>query len=182
MKPYAARITQTGVYLCSEQRMDHPFSHISAKGIPGMVNVEHKIPTYRTAKAAGRVIFPEAVFEELQKRDFVAAKGSIVQCAIVAGSLAAKQTDKLIPFCHSLPLEGCKIQIEILTEQRSMEVIAIVGTTAKTGVEMEALTAVSVACLCIYDMVKALGHDLRISDIRLLEKTGGKKDFRRNEV
>jgi cyclic pyranopterin phosphate synthase len=162
--------------------MEHTFSHTNSEGIPGMVNVEHKIPTYRTAKAYGRVIFPLEVFDELQKKDFVAAKGSIVQCAIIAGTMAAKQTDKLIPFCHSLPLERCRIQIGIHTEQYSMEVLAEVATTAKTGVEMEALTAVSVSCLCIYDMVKALGHDLRISDIRLEEKTGGKNNFKRNEI
>jgi cyclic pyranopterin phosphate synthase len=122
------------------------------------------------------------VFAELQRLDFVAAKGSIVQSAIIAGTMAAKQTDKLIPFCHSLPLDRCKIQIEIQQEQRCMQVLSEVATYAKTGVEMEALTAVSVACLCIYDMVKALGHDICITDLRLDEKTGGKNNFLRDEL
>jgi cyclic pyranopterin phosphate synthase len=165
-----------------KQQMHNPFSHTNQDGIPGMVNVGHKIPTYRTAKASGRVIFPASVFAELQRLDFVAAKGSIVQSAIIAGTMAAKQTDKLIPFCHSLPLDRCKIQIEIQQEQRCMKVFSEVATYAKTGVEMEALTAVSVACLCIYDMVKALGHDICITDLRLDEKTGGKNNFLRDEL
>jgi cyclic pyranopterin phosphate synthase len=160
----------------------NPFSHTDDEGKPGMVDVQHKTSGFRSASASGRVVFSKEVFEQLQHADFQSAKGSIIQCAIIAGTMAAKDTDRLIPFCHALPLEKCKISIEPQPETHSLLVKTEVASTAKTGVEMEALVAVSAACLCIYDMVKALGHSMRIHDICLEHKSGGKNDYVRNSL
>ncbi len=143
-----------------------------------MVDVSEKKVTHRTAIARGILTLPEKVLQELQKDDFKTIKGSVFQTAIIAGIMAAKKTGELIPLCHSLGLENCGINIEVNTQQE----IVIHCTTnieAKTGVEMEALTGATVAALTIYDMCKALSHDIVIKEIQLLEKTGGKNDFKR---
>lgn len=152
-------------------------SHINPQGNPTMVDVGHKDLSFRTAAAGAFVIFPEPIFQVLQQHDFYSTKGSVIATAIVAGTMGAKQTSNLIPFCHNIALESCKIEIVPVPEDFSLRIEAHVATHGKTGVEMEALTAASTAALCIYDMCKALSHDIVISNLRLLSKTGGKKDF-----
>ncbi len=155
--------------------MNKKLSHINEEGKAVMVDVSHKEVTERKAVATGRVILPEEVFKILEKDNFLSKKGSITQTAIIAGIQAVKKTSDLIPLCHPLPVT--KIDIEINPIQNGLEISCLVKCSGKTGVEMEALTGVSVAALTIYDMCKALSHDIQITDIQLKHKSGGKKDI-----
>ncbi|MFC6859449.1 cyclic pyranopterin monophosphate synthase MoaC [Zunongwangia atlantica] len=155
--------------------MDKKLSHINKQGNAEMVDVSEKEITSRTAIASGRIIFPAEVFKQLQKDDFLSKKGSITQTAIIAGIQAVKKTSDLIPLCH--PLRLSKINIDIQPGENSLDIECLVKCNERTGVEMEALTGVSTAALTIYDMTKALSHDLEISEIKLNKKTGGKSDF-----
>lgn len=147
-------------------------SHVDDQAQPTMVDVSDKSATKRTATAEAHVVFPAVVAEALRTAQFTTKKGPVFHTAIVAGTQAAKRTHELIPFCHPLGIESCKINIDM--HGNTAVVQCIVAVTHKTGVEMEALTGASVAALTIYDMCKALSHDIVISDIRLLEKHGGK--------
>ena len=141
-----------------------------------MVDVSAKSPTLRIARASALVRFPRAAFETLAAAGFSTAKGSVIHTAIVAGTLAAKRTHELIPFCHPLGLERCDIAISPSGD----DALAVECTTAvhhRTGVEMEALTGASVAALTLYDMCKSLSHGIVIESLRLVEKSGGKSDF-----
>ncbi|KAA3438226.1 cyclic pyranopterin monophosphate synthase MoaC [Rufibacter hautae] len=151
-------------------------SHIDEHGQPSMVDVSGKSVTTRTAIAEGLVHFPEAVFHQLAEQNFLTKKGAVIQTAIIAGVMAAKKTSDLIPLCHPLALSTCKVDIEP-ADGFALRVTCLVRCEGKTGVEMEALTGVSAAALTVYDMCKALTHDLVISDIRLVKKTGGKSDI-----
>lgn len=151
------------------------FSHVDAEGRPGMVDVSHKAETLRRARAQARIYLPEIVRQAAQGQDLLTKKGSAFQAAILAGTMAAKKTWDLIPLCHALPLDACRIECRMEGEEALIE--AEVATRAATGVEMEALTAVSVAALTLYDMTKALSHAIVIREIRLLHKTGGKSDY-----
>ncbi|WP_207430218.1 cyclic pyranopterin monophosphate synthase MoaC [Sabulibacter ruber] len=151
-------------------------SHIDENGLPGMVDVSPKKVTVRTAVAEGKVRFPEVVFEQLSGQNFLTKKGGVIQTAIIAGVMAAKKTSDIIPLCHPLALSTCKVEIEP-AENYSLKVTCLVRCEGKTGVEMEALTGVSAAALCVYDMCKALSHDIQLTDIRLIQKTGGKSDI-----
>jgi cyclic pyranopterin phosphate synthase len=154
-------------------------SHLDAGGQPSMVDIGGKAVTRRTARAEASVILPEAVRALFDGADIRAPKGAVFQTAILAGIMAAKRTDELIPLCHSLPLEDCKITITLEGDRARIE--CAVKTDHRTGVEMEALTGASVAALTLYDMCKAVSHDLEITGVRLLEKTGGKRDFKRGD-
>lgn len=114
--------------------------------------------------------------------EIVGAKGPVFSTAIVAGVLAAKKTSELIPFCHPIPLEDCSIKIDV-DEKDSQRVVidCVAKTSSKTGVEMEALVGASNAALCVYDMLKAVSHDIKIVNVCLMEKSGGKSDFKRIE-
>lgn len=145
-----------------------------------MVDVSHKTATLRTAIAQAKVILPPAVAQALSTSGFRTAKGPVFDTAIVAGVMAAKRTHELIPFCHPLGIENCKIEIVTADETASETTIDIrctVSVVHKTGVEMEALTGATVAALTIYDMCKALSHDITIAEVKLLEKRGGKSDI-----
>jgi cyclic pyranopterin monophosphate synthase len=157
--------------------MEHKLSHIDDSGNATMVDVSDKQTTARVAIASGKVIFPDAVFKTLADQEFLGKKGSIIQTAIIAGIQAVKKTSDLIPLCHQLALS--KINIDIQPVGTSLVVTCTVKCTERTGVEMEALTGVSVSALTIYDMCKALSQDIVISDIQLDKKTGGKHDFKR---
>lgn len=157
--------------------MAKELSHIDASGKASMVDVSNKKPSQRTAIASGKVRFPPEVFESLASKDFLGPKGSIIQTAIIAGIQAVKRTADLIPLCHQLRLS--KIQIDIVPGSNALEISCKVKCTEQTGVEMEALTGASVSALTIYDMCKALSHDIVISDIRLEHKSGGKHEFNR---
>lgn len=144
-----------------------------------MVDVSDKTTTARAATAECRVVFPAAVAAQLRRDGLRSAKGGVVETAIVAGTLAVKRTHELIPFCHPLPIDHCEVDI---VQQASGTIVirCSVRTTHRTGVEMEALTGASVAALTIYDMCKALSHNIIIERVRLLAKRGGKRDFGRS--
>jgi cyclic pyranopterin phosphate synthase len=142
-----------------------------------MVDVSSKEVTQRKASALSRVCFPQTVWTALEESGFATSKGSIIDVAIIAGTTGVKQTANLIPFCHLLPIDSCKFATTTDPESCCIEFTCTVTCTGRTGVEMEALTGASVAALALYDMTKALGHDIVIEAVQLLSKSGGKKDF-----
>ena len=151
-------------------------THIDRAGRPAMVDVSAKEVTPRVAVAECRVRFPAAVATQLRASGLRSAKGGIVETAIIAGTMAAKRTHELIPFCHPLPIEGCRIAIGWHGE-RELRIECTVKATHRTGVEMEALTGAMVAALTVYDMCKALSHAIVLGPAKLLGKRGGKRDF-----
>ncbi|HEX6225316.1 MAG TPA: cyclic pyranopterin monophosphate synthase MoaC [Chryseolinea sp.] len=153
------------------------FTHISKDGNPQMVNVSEKQITLRKARAQAIVEVSDEILSKIQNNELITKKGPVFQTAIIAGVMAAKKTSDLIPFCHPLGLEDCQIKVSVVAGKIVIDSEAVV--TGKTGVEMEALTAASVAALTIYDMCKALSHNIIIREIKLMEKSGGKKDFKR---
>ena len=142
-----------------------------------MVDVTAKHETLRVATAVASLRFPREVFARLTESAFQTAKGPVIATAIVAGTMAAKRTHELIPFCHPLGLERCDISIEAAGDDR-LEIRCTAAVHHRTGVEMEALTGATVAALTVYDMCKSLSHDIVIQDTRLVAKSGGKGDFR----
>ncbi|WP_461053849.1 cyclic pyranopterin monophosphate synthase MoaC [Spirosoma arcticum] len=162
-------------------------SHLNSDGNPAMVDVGAKAVSQRTARARSIVALGPDIMQHLSRSglnqsgltgaDIQTRKGPVFQTAIIAGTMAAKRTDDLIPLCHSLGLDNC--QITITAEGNDAVVDCFVSTEGKTGVEMEALVGASVAALTIYDMCKALSHDIIIRETKLMEKTGGKRDFNR---
>jgi cyclic pyranopterin phosphate synthase len=154
-------------------------SHIDENNRPSMVDVGDKTATDREARARSIVVLPAAVLAALDGDEISTKKGPVFATAIIAGVMAAKKTHELIPFCHPLGLDNCKITI-VLGGDAGNEAIIECSCRVhhKTGVEMEALTGASVAALTIYDMCKALSHDIVIAETRLLSKSGGKQDFR----
>lgn len=153
-------------------------THLSAANQPTMIDVGAKVVSHRVAEAEARVRLPAGVAAALRRSGHRSRKGPVFETAIIAGVQAAKRTAELIPFCHSLPLEHCSISIDAGT-RGLLTVHCRVETHHKTGVEMEALTGATVAALTIYDMCKALSHDIVIESTRLLAKRGGKRDFTR---
>ncbi len=155
--------------------MKKQFTHIDATGNPQMVDVSEKIISKRVAKAQAVVQLGKKIVSQMNGDELITKKGPVFQTAIIAGVMAAKRTHELIPFCHPLALEDCKIRITVKNNKAIIDTEAVI--TSKTGVEMEALTAASVAALTVYDMCKALSHNIIIEEIKLMEKSGGKKDF-----
>ncbi len=153
-------------------------SHIDSNGQATMVDVSDKAVTHRVAIAQSIVSLPAEVLVQLVNGDLLTNKGSVFQTAIIAGIMAAKKTGELIPLCHPLGLDNCNITIKLNDENEAI-ISCKASITAKTGVEMEALVGASLAALTIYDMCKALSHDIVIKETKLIEKTGGKHDFRR---
>ena len=154
------------------------FTHIDKHGKVKMVDVSEKKISHRVAKARSIVHLPDEVFAKMIDGDIQTKKGSVFQTAIIAGIMAAKKTGELIPLCHPLGLENCDITIH-LNGENELVIDCTTSITAKTGVEMEALTGASVAALTIYDMCKAMSHDIIIKETKLIEKSGGKRDFKR---
>ncbi len=150
-------------------------THVDAEHRPTMVDVSGKSATRRSATAEARVRFPAEVASALKDNGLRSPKGPVFDTAIVAGVMGAKRTHELIPFCHPLGLENCKILIDLVGDCAVIR--CTVSVHHKTGVEMEALTGASIAALTIYDMCKALSHGIVISDVRLLSKDGGKRDY-----
>jgi len=154
-------------------------THVGPGNRPSMVDVGDKAVTTRVARARAVVTFPQDVLggdgDPLQTK-----KGPVVDTAIVAGVMAAKQTHHLIPFCHPIPLEDCSIEVD-WNEAGELVIDCSVRATHKTGVEMEALTGAAAAALTVYDMCKSLSHGIRIREVRLVAKTGGKSDFNAGE-
>ena len=153
------------------------FTHIDPSGNPTMVDVSEKKITKRTAKAQATVNVGEEIIALIQGNELITKKGPVFHTAIIAGVMGAKNTSSMIPFCHPLGLEDCQVQIHV--KGNSIIIDSTARITAKTGVEMEALTAATVAALTVYDMCKAISHNINIEEIKLMEKTGGKKDFKR---
>jgi len=152
-------------------------SHIDEHNRPTMVDVSEKIATDRAAHARTIMKLPIEVVAALEGDEIQTRKGPVFATAIIAGVMAAKKTHDLIPFCHPLGLENCTISIEVDAQRAVIDCRCKVHH--KTGVEMEALTGATVAALTVYDMCKAMSHDMVIGETRLMSKVGGKRDFNR---
>ena len=148
------------------------FTHFDEHGRSRMVDVSEKTITHREAAARGVITMQPNTFEMVMRKDM--HKGDVLEVARIAGIMSAKRTSELIPLCHPLALTGIEIAYTPLPDRHAIEIEATVRITGKTGVEMEALTAVSVAALTIYDMCKAVDRGMIISEIRLVRKSGGK--------
>jgi cyclic pyranopterin phosphate synthase len=164
----------------AKRKANAGLSHLDAARHPTMVGVGDKSITHRIAEAEARVRLPAVVARALRSSGQRSAKGPVFDTAIVAGVMAAKRTAELIPFCHPLPIEHCVITIKRAAGPL-LRIRCRVETHHRTGVEMEALTGASVAALTIYDMCKALSHDIRIVEVRLLHKSGGRRRVGRPE-
>ena len=150
-------------------------SHLNKKNKPKIVDIIKKKKTKRIAIAEGHVVFSKKIFKKLESMQ--TKKGEITNISIIAGIMGAKKTSELIPLCHNIPIENVDIKIETIPKDFTLLVKANVKTTEKTGVEMEALTAVCISCLTIYDMCKSLDKSILLKKIRLISKKGGKSDF-----
>lgn len=150
-------------------------THIDADGNPMMVDISNKEITERIAVAESRVLVNDEIMRLLKNDDIITKKGPVFHTSIIAGVMGAKKTAELIPFCHQLPLNKCSI--DITTSGNEIIITCTAKVSGKTGVEMEALTGASVAALTVYDMCKALSHEIEITQTRLLKKSGGKSDY-----
>lgn len=156
--------------------MGDKLTHLDEKGNALMVDVTEKSETFRVATASGTIVVSEEIIKLIQQGEM--KKGDVIQVARIAGIMAAKSTSNIIPLCHPLQINGCKVDFEIDSSNCEINIFSEVKVTGKTGVEMEALTAVSAAALTIYDMCKAVDKEMVIKDIHLVEKKGGKSgDF-----
>ena len=150
-------------------------THLSKKNKPQIIDISNKEITKRTATAQGSIIFSKKTFKKLEKMQ--TKKGEITNVAILAGIMGAKKTSELIPLCHNIDITNVDIKITTNKKLSNLVINASVKSTSKTGVEMEALTAVSVSCLTIYDMCKSLDKNIIIDKIKLISKKGGKSDY-----
>ncbi|MEM1327271.1 MAG: cyclic pyranopterin monophosphate synthase MoaC [Bacteroidota bacterium] len=160
--------------------MSQQFTHLDKDNQPQMVDISAKNTTQRVAKARSVVVVDESILASLEDGDIKTKKGPVFQTAILAGIMAAKKTSELIPLCHPVGMEDCQVHIEV-NNIREIVIDCTAKVSGKTGVEMEALTGASVAALTIYDMCKAFSHHIVIRETKLMEKTGGKSDFRREK-
>jgi cyclic pyranopterin phosphate synthase len=158
--------------------MSDKFTHLDEAGNPSMVDVGKKQATHRRAVARAIIQVPTEVMEQLENGDIQTKKGPVFQTAIIAGVMAAKRTGELIPLCHPIGMDNCQVDIHI-DEQQRIVVDCTASVFAKTGIEMEAMTGASLAALTIYDMCKAFTHDIIIQEVKLMAKSGGKRDFQR---
>ena len=151
-------------------------SHINDRGEANMVDINNKKESKREATAIGSIILSKKAINEIKKEKI--SKGNVLNTARIAGIMAAKKTSDLIPLCHPIPVESIKIDFDI--EDNNINVLAIVSTSSKTGVEMEALMAVNIACLTIYDMIKSIDKHAKINSVKLISKSGAKSgDWKR---
>lgn len=156
------------------------FTHFDKSGRPKMIDVSEKSATHRVALAEGSIHMKKETLDLMIKGGL--KKGDVLFTAQLAGIMAAKRTSEIIPMCHNIALDGVEIDFEIDKDKNLVNIKAMVSTTGKTGVEMEALTAVAVCALTIYDMCKAVDKEMVIGDIRLLKKTGGKSDYGKDSI
>ena len=153
-------------------------THVDQNNRPTMVTISDKAITQRSATARSQIYLPDVIFNLLKNGEIESKKGPVFNTAIIAGTMAAKKTHELIPFCHPIPLEGCKFNI--FSDQKNHVVIeCTVQCQNKTGVEMEALTGANIAALTIYDMCKALSQDMIITATEVVEKKGGKSEIKK---
>ncbi|MFT3805350.1 cyclic pyranopterin monophosphate synthase MoaC [Arenimonas sp.] len=150
-------------------------THVDKAGRPAMVDVSSKPVTVREARAECRVRFPAKVAAVLRESELKTAKGAVIDTAIIAGTMAVKRTHELIPFCHPLPIDGCRFDVA-WAGGNTLRIECTVKTAHRTGVEMEAMTGASIAALTVYDMCKALSHAIVVGPAKLLGKRGGKRD------
>ena len=155
-------------------------SHLNKRNNPIIVDVGNKDVTVRIAEAEGEIKFNKKTFQQIES--LKSKKGSINNIAILAGIMGAKETSRLIPLCHNIPIDTINIEITKNIKNYSLKVNSIVKTSSKTGVEMEALTAVSLSCLTIYDMCKYLSKSIKINNIRLVSKIGGKSYLKPKKI
>jgi|TARA_B100000768_G_scaffold167684_1_gene171957 cyclic pyranopterin phosphate synthase len=153
------------------------FSHLNENNNPKMVNVSDKKITKRRAIAKATMFLGEEIITHFQNDELITKKGPVFQTAIIAGIQGVKKTSEIIPMCHPLLINGVDINIHVINSEH-IEVLCEVIIEGKTGVEMEALTGVNIACLTIYDMCKSISQDIIIKEVKLLEKTGGKSDIK----
>jgi cyclic pyranopterin phosphate synthase len=153
------------------------FSHLNKKNNPKMVNVSDKKITKRTAIAKATMFLGDEIISHFINDELITKKGPVFQTAIIAGIQGVKKTSELIPMCHPLLINGVAIDVNI-TDAEHIEVLCKVTIEGKTGVEMEALTGVNIACLTIYDMCKSISQKMVIKEVKLIEKTGGKSDIK----
>lgn len=153
-------------------------THVDENNNPTMVDISEKGVTTRTAVASCKVILPENVLAAVKDGDISTKKGPVLHTAIIAGTMAVKKTHELIPFCHPIALESIKFDLSF-DDKNHLNIRCLVKNTGKTGVEMEALQGVSSAALTVYDMCKAMSHDIKIEAVQLEQKSGGKRDFAR---
>jgi len=149
-------------------------SHVGSDNQPRMVDVGNKVATHRIARAQARVLLPADVASQLREAGHMTPKGPVLTTANLAGVMGAKATPQLIPLCHPLMLQRCRVDLTV--EGDEIVIVFEVACHGTTGVEMEALTGASIAALTVYDMCKAMSHDIVIHDLRLLHKSGGKRD------
>ncbi|MEP7314218.1 MAG: cyclic pyranopterin monophosphate synthase MoaC [Pseudomonadota bacterium] len=161
-------------------RATHRLTHLDAGNRPAMVDVGSKEVTHRTATAEALLTIPADVARALRRSGHRTKKGPVFDTAIIAGVMAAKRTHELIPFCHPLLLDH--VRVEVLPRRGGLRITCSVAVEHRTGVEMEALTGATVAALTIYDMCKALSHEIEIGPVRLLRKSGGKRDYARGKA
>ena len=155
-------------------------THVDPGGGVKMVDIADKPSTVRTAVASGRVVVGEEVFRLVEENKV--RKGDVLSIAQIAGIMGAKQTSKLIPLCHDVALKGVDVVLTLVEDDFSVDIKAFTKTLGSTGVEMEALTAVSIAALTVYDMCKSVSKGIRITDVHLLAKTGGQSgDYRKED-
>ncbi|MDB2336318.1 cyclic pyranopterin monophosphate synthase MoaC [Flavobacteriaceae bacterium] len=153
------------------------FSHLNENNNPKMVNVSDKKITKRRAIAKATMFLGEEIITHFKNDELITKKGPVFQTAIIAGIQGVKKTSEIIPMCHPLLINGVDINIHVINSEH-IEVLCEVIIEGKTGVEMEALTGVNIACLTIYDMCKSISQDIIIKEVKLLEKTGGKSDIK----
>ena len=153
------------------------FSHLNKNNNPKMVNVSDKKITKRTAVAKATMFLGKEIITHFNNDELITKKGPVFQTAIIAGIQGVKKTSEIIPMCHPLLINGVDINIHVINSEH-IEVLCEVIIEGKTGVEMEALTGVNIACLTIYDMCKSISQDIIIKEVKLLEKTGGKSDIK----
>lgn len=158
--------------------MSKKFTHLDASGNPSMVDVGEKKITKRIAKARTILVVDDEILAQFTGKDIETKKGPVFQTAIIAGVMGAKKTSELIPLCHPLGLDNCQVTIHI-NENNEIVIDCTASLSGKTGVEMEALTGATVAALTIYDMCKAFSHNIIIKETKLMAKSGGKSDFKR---
>ncbi len=158
--------------------MGKDFSHLNVAGDPTMVDVSQKSLTERIATAQSTMIMDASIIDRFENDEIHTKKGPVFQTAIIAGVMAAKKTSELIPLCHPIGLDKCTVSIN-LNDKKEVVIECLAKVTSKTGVEMEALTGASVAALTVYDMCKGFSHNIIIKETKLIEKTGGKSDFKR---
>jgi cyclic pyranopterin monophosphate synthase len=164
-----------------EVALGNELNHVSVDGAPTMVDISAKASTLRVARAESSVRFPDSVAQALLAAGFVSKKGAILHTAIIAGTMAAKRTHELIPFCHSLGLERCEITLTP-DAQGQLHIVCECSVFGKTGVEMEAMVGANVAALTVYDMTKALSLEIEIGPTYLHSKSGGKRQYVRQLI